>query len=222
LAIKPGPATASRLPLSRARLLATAVALADKDGIESLSMRRLGRELGVEAMSLYNHVANKSDLLGGMVDVVAAEFELPPSGTDWKAAIRTTAISAHQILLRHRWACSLMLSSAGARPARLRYMDSLLATLRRGGFSPEMTHHAYHALESHIMGFTLRQVSFPPAEELTRLASTLPQQLPADEYPYLIEHAGQHAAPLDQDDDDEFGFGLDLILDGLDRLRDAS
>jgi AcrR family transcriptional regulator len=182
-------------------------------------MRKLGQELGVEAMSLYNHVANKDDILDGMVDVVASQFEPPPDGVDWRTAIRQSSISAHQVLLRHPWAAGLMLSSPTVRPGRLRHMESILATLRQAGFSPEMTHHAYHALDSHIMGFTLWVVNFPAADDLGDLARGLLRDLPTDQYPYLAEHIGQHLEESDSDTDGEFEFGLTLILDGLERIR---
>src|SRR5947209_8441840 len=142
-----------RTPLNRDRVLAAALGLADEAGIEALTMRKLGQALGVEAMSLYNHVANKDDLLAGMVDRVAGEIELPPAGGDWAAAVRVSAISAHAALERHPWATTLMMSRGG--PARMRYMDALLRRLREAGFSPELTYHAYHALDAHIFGFSL-------------------------------------------------------------------
>src|SRR5687768_4150469 len=164
-----------RAPLTRERVLRAAIALADESGIESLSMRKLGLELGVEAMSLYNHVANKDDLLDGIVEAVTSEIELPPDEADWKAAIRQTAISSHEVFVRHRWACSLMLRRSKANPARMQWMESVLRTLREAGFSADMTHHAYHALDSHITGFTLWLVSMPfeSKEELDDLAAGL-------------------------------------------------
>ena len=210
-----------RIPLSRERVLRAAIVLADERGIESLSMRKLGQELGVEAMSLYNHVANKDDLLDGIVEAVTSEIDLPPEGADWKAAIRRTAISSHEVFVRHRWACSLMMRRSKANPARMQWMESVLRTLREAGFSADMTHHAYHALDSHITGFTLWQVSMPfeTKEELVDLAEGFLREIPAEEYPYVIEHAEQHIAPASPDGKTEFEFGLDLILDGLERLR---
>jgi AcrR family transcriptional regulator len=213
---KPEP----RAPLSKERVLRAAIALADEGGIESLTMRKLAQELGVEAMSLYYHVANKDDILDGIVDAVVREIGLPSNEVDWKTAIRQSAISAHEVLSRHPWACSLMLSDTRVLFGRLRYMDSLLATLREAGFSAEMTHHAYHALDSHIMGFTLWEASFTfTAEDLPQLGATFLRELPAGEYPYLVEHVEQHLMESKPDDVSEFEFGLDLILDGLERIR---
>jgi AcrR family transcriptional regulator len=206
--------------LSRDRVLHAAISLADEGGIESLTMRKLGQALGVEAMSLYNHVTNKDDILDGILDVVVGEIDVPSKGADWKAAIRQTAISAHEVLLRHPWACNLMFSPTRVSPARLRWTESVLATLREAGFSPEMTHHAYHALDSHITGFTLWQVSFPfSAEDLAEIGAAFLRELPVDDYPYLAEHIEQHLTDSSHDDGGEFEFGLDLILDGLERVR---
>ena len=209
-----------RPPLSRERVLRAAIDLADAGGIESLSMRRLAQELGVEAMSLYSHVANKGDILDGIVDLVVGEFQLPPPEAEWKSAIRGTAISAHEVLVRHPWSASLVLSGSGVSMARLRYMDAILGTLRRAGFSAEMTDHAYHALDSHIMGFTLWQVgmNLGTEEDLKDMAGQFLAQLSVEEFPHLAEHIEQHLKPSDPDDVPEFEFGLGLILDGLERL----
>jgi AcrR family transcriptional regulator len=187
-------------------------------------MRRLAQELGVEAMSLYHHVANKSDILSGIADMVVEEYELPEPSPDWKASIRRTAISAYRVLLRHPWAASLLLAGTTPSTARLRYMDALLGTLRAAGFSVDMTDHAYHALDSHIMGFTLwvTGMNLPSDEEFDALATGFLAQLPADEMPHLVEHVHQHLKPRDPDDKPEFEFGLDLLLDGLERLRNAA
>ncbi len=205
-------------------MLHAAITLADKGGIEALSMRKLGQELGVEAMSLYNHVANKQDLLAGIVDVVASEIEVPSDGDDWKAAIRHGAMSAHAVLLRHRWAASLMMRVTSGSPARLRWHEGVLRTLREAGFSADLTHHAYHALESHIMGFTLWQVSLPfeTRAELLDMAQGFLREFPADDHPYLLEHMQQHLGESSPAGRTEFEFGLDLILDGLERLRDEA
>jgi AcrR family transcriptional regulator len=220
---EPAPSIEPRIPLSKERVLRAAVEFADAHGIEALSMRRLAKELGVEAMSLYNHVANKDEILGGIVEIVASEVEVPSDPANWKTSIRQSAISAHDAFIRHRWSCSLMTSTPSVVPSRMRWMEGVLATLREAGFSPNLTHHAYHALDSHITGFTLWQVSFPfdTREELLDLAEDFLKQIPADEYPYVIEHAQEHLAEPDPDEPNEFEFGLDLILDGLERLRDA-
>ena len=209
-----------RAPLSRERVLRAAIDLADTGGIGSLSMRRLAQELGVEAMSLYHHVANKDDILSGIADLVVEEYEIPNPGPDWKASIRRTAVSAYRVLLRHPWAAGLLLAGTTPSVARLRYMDALLGTLRGAGFSAEMTDHAYHALDSHIMGFTLwvTGMNLPSDEQFTDLAQGFLARLPADEMPHLVEHVHQHLKPRDPDDKPEFEFGLDLLLDGLERL----
>jgi AcrR family transcriptional regulator len=219
MATQPKPVPEPRLPLSRERVLRAALALADSGGIEALTMRKLGQELGVEAMSLYNHVANKDDILGGMVDIVMGEIELPAAGADWKNAIRRTARSAYEVLLGHPWAASLVLTGPGLSYARLRYMDAILGSLRRGGFSAEMTDHAYHALDSHIMGFTLWQVGISAGLANITSVEDFLRELDQDAYPHLAEHAQQHMRPRDPDDEGEFAFGLDLILDGLERYR---
>jgi AcrR family transcriptional regulator len=209
--------------LSRERVLHAAIDLADRGGIESLTMRKLGQALGVEAMSLYNHVAKKDDIVAGILELVVSEIDVPAGETDWKTAIRQTAISAHEALVRHPWACSLMMSPVAASPARLRWMESVLATLREAGFSPELTHHAYHALDSHITGFTLWQVSFSfSADDLPAIGAAFLRDLPVDDFPYLAEHVEHHLADSDHDEPSEFEFGLDLILDGLDRARDSA
>jgi AcrR family transcriptional regulator len=224
MATQPNPRAQPRVPLSRERVLRAALALADEGGIESLSMRKLGQELGVEAMSLYNHVANKDDIQDGIVEIVLGEIEMPSDEADWKDEIRRTAISAHDAFVRHRWACSLMMRVPRVSPVRMQWMESVLRTLRDAGFSADLTHHAYHALDSHITGFTLWQVSMPfeTKEELVDLAEDFLRDIPADEYPYVIEHAEQHIAPSSPDGKTEFEFGLDLILDGLERLRNTA
>jgi hypothetical protein len=165
-------------------------------------------------------VANKDDIFDGIVDIVVGEFELPAPEDHRKAAIRKAAISAHDVLVRHPWAASAMLSATGAVPARWRYMDALLGCLREAGFSADMTDHAYHALDSHITGFTLWQVQIQiDPEKLPALAATFLRELPVDVYPYLVEHVHQHLKERSPDDESEFAFGLDLILDGLERVR---
>jgi AcrR family transcriptional regulator len=222
MATAPRTRNEARAPLTRERVLLAAIALADAQGIEALTMRRLAQELGVEAMSLYHHVRNKQDLLGGICDLVVGEYELPARGAPWKAAVRRTAISAYDALIRHPWAASLLLSGTPESQARLRYMDALLGAFRAAGFSAGMTDHAYHALDSHIMGFTLWVVgmNLGTQEELAAMASDFLRELPRDEFPHLVEHIEQHLKPRDPDEEGEFAFGLDLLLDGLERLRD--
>lgn len=211
--------TRGRPRLTRERVLRAAVALADDGGIDALSMRRLGHALGVEAMSLYNHVANKDDLLDGIVDLVWSEIELPSAEGGWRVAVRATAVSSHEVLLRHPWACGLVMSPARNCPARLRYMEAILRRLRDDGFSAGLTYHAYHALDSHAIGFTLWEVGHSmPTEDLESLASSFLPTI-ADDHPYLVEHAEQHLAGFGRDGDGEFEFVLDLILDGVERVR---
>jgi AcrR family transcriptional regulator len=179
-------------------------------------MRKLAAELGVEAMSLYHHVANKEALVGGMVERVVAEFE-PPEGDDWREAVRRSAISAHESFRRHRWACRALLTAS----PQFGYMEGLLACLREGGFSDDVAFHGYHALYAHIMGFTLWEATFPADVDLSALAQEFLRTFPRDRYPYMAEHIEQHIPGNRPDDVGEFEFVLDLILDGLERLRDG-
>jgi AcrR family transcriptional regulator len=212
-----------RLPLSRDRILDAALELADEGGIESLSMRRLGQSLGFEAMSLYNHVANKDDLIDGILDLVLAESAPPAPTGDWVAVIRTSAISVHDALHRHPWACAPLMTPARVRPARLRYMDSLLGRLREAGFSADTTYHAYHVLDAYIFGFSLWQAGHTAsAPQIAEMAEAVERLVPADEYPYLHEHARQHLTDGPHQQVSAFEVGLDLILDGLRELRDAA
>jgi len=210
-----------RVPLTRERVLHAAVELADDEGLEALSMRKLGERLGVEAMSLYNHITNKDDVLQGMVELVLAEIENPPPGRPWKEAIRHTAVSSYDTFMRHRWACALAMHVPGYSTVRMQWMEDVLRTFREAGFSSNLTHHAYHALDSHITGFTLWQVSMPfqTHEELVDLAEEFLERIPPDRYPYVVEHAHEHLDPP-PGEPREFEFGLDLILDRLEQLRD--
>ncbi|MFI4972316.1 MAG: TetR/AcrR family transcriptional regulator C-terminal domain-containing protein [Hyphomicrobiales bacterium] len=202
-------------------MLRAAMVLADRGGIESLTMRNLGQKLGVEAMSLYNHVANKDDILDGMVDVAFSEIDLPSAGSDWKAAMRDRAISTREMLIRHPWAVGLMESRSTAGPATLRHHDSVIGSLRKAGFSIDMSAHAYSVMDSYIYGFALQQVNLPPGarEQAPDVAQAFLRQFRADEYPHLAEMVVEHAMKPGYDYGNEFGFGLDLILDGLERLR---
>jgi AcrR family transcriptional regulator len=215
------PTAEHRARLNRDRVLRAAIALADTSGIESLTMRKLGVELGVEAMSLYNYVANKSDLLDGMIDGVFGEIDLPTDATDWRAAMRRRAISARAVLSRHRWAIGLMESRSTPGPATLRHHDAVIGTLRGAGFSIAMAAHAYSALDSYIYGFALQERSLPfdTAEETAQVAHTMMAQFSSGEYPHLTELAVEHVLQPGYDYGNEFEFGLDLILDGLDRAR---
>src|SRR5690348_17244236 len=189
-----GEAAVRRVPLSRDQVLRAAVALADNSGVAALSMRKLGEAVGVEAMSLYNHVASKGDLLDGMVDIVFSEIGLPAGDAGWKTAMRQRAISAREVLSRHRWAIGLMESRRSPGPATLRHHDAVLGCLRQAGFSIELTGHAYSLLDSYIYGFALQEASLPfdSAEETPELSQEIAGQLPVGAYPHLTEFAVAH------------------------------
>jgi AcrR family transcriptional regulator len=208
-----------RVRLNRDRVLRVAVTLADSGGIESLTMRKLGVELGVEAMSLYNHVANKADLLDGMIDIVFAEIDLPTSETDWRTAMRRRAVSARDVLSRHRWATGLMESRTTPGPATLRHHDTVLGILRGAGFSIELAAHAYSALDSYIYGFALQEPSLPfdNGEDTAKVAQAIMSSFASGEFPHLTEIAVEYVMQPGYDYGNEFAFGLELILDGLER-----
>jgi AcrR family transcriptional regulator len=212
----------TRMPLSRERVMRAAIALADASGIESLSMRKLGQELGVEAMSLYNHVANKDEILDGIVDLVFGEIALPSGEGDWKPAMRRRATSAHEALLRHPWAPSLMQSRTRPGPATLRHHDSVLGSLRDAGFTLVMAAHAISVIDGYIYGFALQQINIPlqSREQVAVVGESILRQM-AGEYPHLAEMITKHAMLPGYDYGREFEFGLDLILDGLERLRET-
>jgi len=212
-------ATTRRKPLSRERILDTALALVDEEGIDALSMRKLGQALGYEAMSLYNHVANKDDLLAGILDLVLAEMQ-PPDPAGGFPAIRTAALSAHDALQRHPWAASMLMSPSGIRPARINYMEALLASLRGAGLSADTTYHAYHALDAHIIGFSLWASTHGKMPEGTEdVRDFIDRMLPIATYPHLHEHAMQHFDDGPHRDVPTFEFTLDLLLGGLERLE---
>ncbi len=211
-----------RTPLNRERVLATAIDLADSGGIASLTMRKLAAELGVEAMSLYHHVANKDEILDGIIDVVAAEIELRESD-GWKETTRARALSARDALLRHSWASSLWVARLDLGPARMRYMDTALRTFRSGGLNEELTHHAYHVVENHIIGYTMQQASFAiDMDNLDTLAEEFIASLPTEDFPDLALHVRQHMDVTGIDTETEFEFGLRLILDGVERIHIAN
>ena len=212
--------TKARAPLTRERVLFAALAMADRDGLEAVTMRRLGQELGVEAMSLYNHVANKDDMLDGLVDLVFAEIVLPDDTSDWKTSMRGRAISAHEALLRHPWATSRMQSRTRPGPATLRHHDFVLGSLRRAGFTVVMAAHAFSVIDGYVYGFALQQVNLPlqSREQTAEVGESILRQL-RGAYPHLAEMITDHAMKPGYDYAEEFEFGLDLILDGLERLR---
>ena len=212
--------TKPRIPLSRERMLRAAIALADSDGIVSLSMRRLAHELGVKAMSLYNHVADRGEIVDGIVDLVFAEIVVPAEEADWKATMRVRGRSAHEALLRHPWASSLMQSRTSPGPATLRHHDTVIGSLRAAGFSIHLAAHAFSLMDSYIYGFAQQQqnLTYTTAEEATVVAENILEQL-GDTYPHLAEMITEHALAPDYDYANEFTFGLELILDGLEHLR---
>jgi AcrR family transcriptional regulator len=213
--------TKRRSPLSRERVLSAAMVLADRSGIESLTMRRLGQDLRVEAMSLYNHVTDKEDILDGIADLVFSEIAVPSDRDDWKIAMRLRAISAREALLRHPWARSLMQSRTNPGPATLRHHDSVIGTLREAGFTIEMAAHAFSVIDSYVYGFAQQQqnLTYNTPEEAAQVAESILQQIPADEYPHLAELIIKHAMRPGYDYAEEFEFGLDLILDGLEETQ---
>ena len=220
------PATETRAPLSRERVLETAVTLADRHGLESLSMRKLAEELGVAAMSLYYHVPNKVELIDGMIDIVFGEIEPPSPDVDWKTAMRNRAVSTREALNRHRWAVGQMEGRTTHGPANLRLHNDVLGCLRAAGFSLEMTIHAYSVQDAYIYGFALQETDMSP-ETSEDFAATAEQQMETykdvlADYPYLVEVVGGHVATAGYDYATEFMFGLDLILAGLDKLREIS
>jgi AcrR family transcriptional regulator len=213
--------TTQRKPLNRERVLQAAVRLADDRGLEELSMRKLAQELGVEAMSLYNHVENKDDILDGIVDFVAREIELPAAEADWKSAIRRNTISARDVYVRHKWASNLAIGRQAGGPARTQHSDWLLRTLREAGFADDVIYHAYHVLEAYVLGYTTLQLSFPyTGEEIKGMAAKYLEEFDAEAFPDVAEHIRQHMEPH-EDETGGFEFGLDLILDGLERLRNG-
>jgi AcrR family transcriptional regulator len=196
-------------------------ALADEIGIDSLSMRRLAHEFGVVPMALYKHVANKEDMLDGMVDVVFSEIDLPSRDADWKTALRQRALSARQVLLRHRWAIGLLESRLEPGDANLRHHDSVLGCLREANFSVETAIHAYSVLDSYIYGFALQEQALPfdRPKTIGEVAEAMLGRFPANQYPYLKETIVEQFNRTGWQYADEFEFGLDLILDGLEKLR---
>ena len=210
-----------RQPLTREKVLAGAIAVADEIGLEALTMRRLGRHLGVEAMSIYKHVADKDEILNGIIDRVIGEVELPAEGADWRVAMKGRALSARRVLVSHPWAIGMMESRATLGPAALTYVDAVIGSLRAGGFSNAMAAHAFLLLDSYIYGFVIQELSmsFGTAEETAEQAGATLETLPTDQYPHLADMAAEHFASPGFDYTQEFEFGLELILDGLATLR---
>jgi AcrR family transcriptional regulator len=219
-----GPET--RVPLTRERVLRTAVQLADESGIEALSMRKLAQALDVVPMALYRHVANKDELLDALVDVVIGEIDPPLEGADWKATIRARILSARRALLRHPWASRVMESRKTPTPVVLEYMDSMIGLFRTGGFSLDLTHHAMHTMGSRMFGFT--QEIFNDTADVDPAAEAEMWGEMADTYPYIFEiftaisHDDASTVGPGCDDQFEFEFALDLMLGGLEKLKHRS
>ncbi|OLF19317.1 TetR/AcrR family transcriptional regulator [Actinophytocola xanthii] len=226
------PSSEPRVPLSRERVLRAAVAIADEGGVRALTMRRLAEQVGAEAMSLYHHVANKEDVLDGTVDLLIGEinevvdrFDPPAEPADWKKAVRRRVLAAREILLRHRWAPALFETRSAVSPQVLRYHDGLIGLMRAGGFSHDLCHHALHALGSRALGFA--QELFDPSGAGGGEESVAELEAMAERFPHLVGMLAEvaHDDPDSTlgwcDDQAEFEFGLDIILDGLDRLREA-
>ena len=209
--------------LSRERVLDAGVAFADEHGIEPLTMRKLAESLGAKAMALYNHVANKDDLLDGMVDLVFGEIALPTTTIGWKPAMRQRAIAVRTALSRHRWAAGLMESRSTPGPATLRHHDAVLGCLQDAGFTPALTAHAYSAMDAYIYGFALqeRNLPFDKGVDTAVLAQAFLASFPTADYPHLATFTIEHVLQPGYDFSGEFEFGLDLILDGLERAYDG-
>ncbi len=214
---KPGRNPEPRFPLTREQVLRAAIDLADRGGIDAVSMRELGRKLGVEAMSLYNHISNKDDLLDGMMDLVAGEIDLPAAETDWREAMRVRAVSARAAFTRHPWAAGLIDSRVRGGPGRLRYFEAILGALRKAGFTLAHAARAFSLIDSYIYGFCRQSASIVSAEgaDAADSAAAFSRSLPVGEYPHLAQMAAMQAAKPGYDEEADFEFGLKLILDGL-------
>jgi AcrR family transcriptional regulator len=214
-----GRSSKERPTLSRERVLSGAIALADEGGVGALTIRSLAEYLGVKPMSLYYYVANKSEILDAIVDVVFSEIDLPSVAADWRSEIHLRATSARRVLRRHSWAIGLLESRSTPGPATLRHHDAMLGTLREAGFSVEMTAHAYAVIDSYVYGFALQEAALPfdGPENVADLAAPMIGQFSAGQYPHLVELATQYILQPGYDFGDEFDFGLNLILDALSR-----
>jgi AcrR family transcriptional regulator len=210
-----------RKRLSRERVLSAAITQADAAGLEALTMRTLAELLEVAPMALYRYVANKDDLVDAMVDVVFGEIGVPSGGGDWKTSMRQRAIAVRDALSRHRWAVGLMESRRSPGPANLRHHDAVIGRLRAADFSVEMAAHAYSLLDSYIYGFAMTKLNLPfqSSEEVGDVAEAMLQPFPVNEFPNLVEFLSEHVMKPGYDYGDEFEYGLDVILDGLERMR---
>lgn len=213
----------TRTPLTRPAVLAAAMALADEIGTEPLTIRRLAERLGVKPMAIYHHVASKEEILDGMVDLVFAEIEPPPTGVGWKEAVRARAASARSVLVRHHWAVPLLESRAHPGPATLAHHDAMIGCLRSAGFPMAMVAHAYALIDAFVYGFVIQQTTLPfdtsglSPEATEELMTGLMSAFPADGYPNMVAFAAEHVLQPGYSFAAEFDFGLDLILDGLER-----
>jgi AcrR family transcriptional regulator len=226
MATKIDPGAKPRLPLNKERILRTGLALADADGVDSLSMRKIADELDVVPMALYRHVANKDEMLNGMVDLVVGEIDPPETGLDWKTAMRRRILSARRMLLRHPWAASVIESRTDPTPAVIGYFDEMIGLFLAGGFSIELTHHALHALGSRLLGFT--QELFDDTPDMDPEMEKEMYEALADAYPNIgrmiaivMHDDASRVGDRGCDDQFEFEFALDLMLDGLERLKDV-
>ncbi len=224
MATRAMPTAEPRGRLSRERVLRAAIAHADAGGLEALTMRNLAEELEVAPMALYRHVANKDDLIDAMIDAVFSEISLPLGGADWRTAMRQRAISVREALSRHRWAIGLMESRRSPGPANLRHHDAVIGKLRAAGFDIAMAAHAYSLLDSYIYGFALTKLNLPfdTSVEIADVAQSMLEPFPANEYPNLVEILTEHVMKPGYDYGDEFEYGLDLILDGLESVRNVA
>jgi len=222
--IEPAAATSTRPVLTRERIIEGAVALADANGVEALTIRKLAIELDVKPMTIYHHIPSKEAIIDGMVDRVFNEIDLPPTDTDWKTAMRQRSASARDVLARHPWAAPLMESRTTPGPATLRHHDAVLGCLRGGGLSIHMTAHAYALIDAFVYGFALQEASLPATAggEMADLAQSINAAMPVGEYPNLIELTTEHVLQPGYDFGREFDFGLDLILEGLDKASRAA
>ena len=212
-----------RMPLSRDRVVATALHLADRDGVAGLSMRRIAAELGVEAMSLYHHVANKEAILAALVDAVVTEYHLPRVGAPWRQEIERRSVTAREALHRHPWAVPLMDSNAQAGMALIRDHDAVIGCLRAAGFSLTLTAHVFAVVDAHLYGFVSHELTLPfdPGADLTRMADDMAASLPFAELPHFAEFVTEVALQPGYDFGNEFGWGLELILDAIEQRREA-
>lgn len=223
MAEQPGTKVHPRIPLTSQRAFEAGVAVADEHGLAAVTMRKLAEELGVEAMSIYHHVANKEAILDGMLDVVFTEIDLPSTTSAWRTAMGQRASSARSVLLKHPWAIALMDSRTSPGPATLQHLDAVIGCLRNANFSIEQAAHAISLLDAYIYGFALQEINLPfdTPDEVKGVVEAIIEQTPFDEYPHLAEMAVEHVLQPGYDYGAEFEIGLDLILDGLESLVES-